>query len=192
MLRPFMHDRPPARANEGWPTGPSTPMAGNDSSKNLLLVAIGCAGLAFTTLCSVGVGAVVWGAMASGGGGSAAPGGSDLLVRAQITSYVGSAGLPVGSTCELPIETRAQADGSTLCHVRLSCSGVPLYGNDENGFFPCVVSPGSVSGQDFETTSGDRDGAFMVNTSTRMFEAHDDAMGPMGFFAVTGTILSVE
>lgn len=186
--------------NQGWPDGPpvATPVSGS-SSNMPLFVALGCAGVAFMTLCAVGFGAVFWGITsrsAPTASGAPTPSGSSMVrVRAQVTSYTGSGYVPVGSVCEMPIEQVFQADGSYWCHVRLNCGGLALYGSDENGFFPCTFyagPPGSVNGQDPQTSTSDRDGAFTVNTDARYFEAHDDGAGPFGYFTVTGTIIAIE
>ncbi len=190
--------------NQGWPQGPPVAMPVSASSSNMpVFVAVGCAGVAFMTLCAVGFGAVFWGITSRNsptggglaGGAPSATGSTTVRVRAQVTSYTGSGYVPVGSVCDMPIEQVYQADGSYWCHVRLNCGGLALYGSEENGFFPCTFyagPPGSVNGQDPQTTTSDRDGAFMVNTDARVFEAHDDGAGPLGYFAVTGTIIAIE
>lgn len=179
------------------PPAPSAPRPGGSSDGPILFVAVGCAGLAFLSLCVIGIGAMAWG-MARSSGPVAFGGAPGVRLRGQITSYAGSAPLGPGTSCELPIEQVVQDDGTIWCHVRLSCGGFPLYGTDDNGFFPCTITPssggypGRVTGQDFETTSSDRDGAFSVNSDLRTFEAHDDGAGANGFFVVVGTITAVE
>lgn len=177
------------------PTVPMPP-AGPGQSQ-LLWVAIGCAGLAFLSLCITGMAVLAWGMSESARvnrPGSVA----GVRVRGTLTSYVGADGLAVGTACDLPIERVERADGSVVCHVRMSCGGVPLYGNDESGFFPCTITPsgggvgGAVMGGDAQTSQFDRDGAFTVDTGTRIFEAHDDAAGRRGAFFLTGTITTIE
>lgn len=187
-------------ASEGWPAGPpiAQPMPSSSPSNVALFAAVGCAAAAFMTLCAVGVGAVAWGVSRSDGSGGFASGGPTVRMRGQITSYMGSAAIGPGTPCDMPIEQVARPDGTSWCHVRLTCGGIPLYGSDENGFFPCTFSPtsggipGRVQGSDLETTSSDRDASFTVNSDLRTFEAHDDGAGAGGFFVVTGTITSIE
>jgi hypothetical protein len=173
------------------------PPASGGGSNTALYVAVGCAGLLLVTLCLAGAGAIAVG-MAGGSAGGGLGGAPGVMLRGQITSYTGSMPLGPGTACELPVEQVTRPDGTVWCHVRMSCGGVALYGSETNGFFPCTITPsspgvpGRVSGQDPQTTMADRDGAFMVNTDIRSFEAHDDGSGASGFFAVVGTITSVE
>lgn len=171
------------------------PIAPSGPSSAALFAAVGCVAAAFMSLCAVGVGAVAWGMM---GGSSFVASGPTVRMRGQITSYMGSAAIGPGTPCDLPVEQVQRDDGTMWCHVRLTCGGIPLYGGEENGFFPCTFSPtsgaypGRVQGTDMETTSTDRDPSFTVNSDVRTFEAHDDGAGAGGFFVVTGTITTIE
>lgn len=154
--------------------------------------AVGCAALSFLLLCAVGGGAVVYGMGTSIGGGVSGATGRSVRVRGTVVRAVGLGAIGPGASCELPVDEIRQPDGTLGCHVVVTCNGIGLYGDARTGYFPCTFAPGSVSGSDPSTSSLDRDGAFTVSTALRTFEVHDDPSGPLGAFAVSGTIVSVE
>lgn len=167
---------------------PPTPPGG--SSGLGVYAAIGCAAATFLLLCAGGGSAVIYGL--TGAGGVSGGTGRVVRIRGTVSTAMGPGGVGPGASCELPVEEVREADGTVVCHVVVTCAGMNLYGDGRTGYFPCTFAPGSVTGGDPSTSSLDRDGAFSVSTSLRTFEVHDDGSGPLGTFAVSGTITSVE
>ena len=117
-----------------------------------------------------------------------------LTIGATVNSFSGPATVTAGSACNFDVEHRIFSNNTAQCHVEVVCgNNVHLYGTSSNGFFRCEFSrvPARVVGQDLETTSGDTDGAFVIDTDRHVLEVRDDAQGAYGMFDMRATITSV-
>lgn len=117
-----------------------------------------------------------------------------LTIQATVSSFSGAAAVTAGSSCNFDVEHRIFSNNTAQCHVDVVCgTNVHLYGTASNGFFRCEFSrvPPRVVGQDLETTSGDTDGAFVIDTDRRVLEVRDDVSGAFGIFDLRATITSV-
>jgi hypothetical protein len=117
-----------------------------------------------------------------------------LTIAATVNSFSGSSTVAAGSTCNFSVEHRVFSNNTAQCHVDVVCGdNEHLYGTAVNGFFRCEFSrvPARVVGQDLETTSGDTDGAFVIDTDRHVLEVRDDASGIFGAFEMRATITSV-
>ena len=176
------------------PPAPSPSGGGNDQWP--IYVAIGCAMLGLCCLCGVGVSGLLYFLSNEGGGGGGLGLGQPTRVHvtATVTSYLGlTAGISPGTTCDLPITQETTQDGRTVCHVLASCGGQTLYGDAQTGFFPCQfsTSPPTVIGQDTDTTMGDQDGAFSIDTNARTLSIADDFQGRYGMYVLSASITGV-
>ncbi len=103
--------------------------------------------------------------------------------------------IPAGSTCAFPVTRHDRPDGTFWCRAEVRCAGQLLYGGGTAGYFDCTLyeqPQRHVVGQDTNTTSGDRDAAFRLDTLRAEIEIRDDARGALGAFVVRGTVTSVE
>ena len=131
-----------------------------------------------------------------GGDGPSLPGyvgTPSVSVFATVTSVGGTPlGVRNGTPCIFQVEypVRSGGSGDRWCHTIARCGGVTLYGGASNGFFPCTFSqsPATVRGTDAETTSGDQDGSFTIDTDARTLHIQDDATGEHGAFTVDAAI----
>lgn len=116
-----------------------------------------------------------------------------VTVQASVTRAVGRRlTVRAGEPCVFAIEYPERSDqpGVHWCHTVVRCGGVALYGGGTGGYFPCTFSqsPPGVRGTDSDTTSGDRDGAFTIDTAARTFQVRDDASGDYGTFELDAVI----
>jgi hypothetical protein len=74
------------------------------------------------------------------------------------------------------------------------CGDNVVYGGGTSGFFPCAFStqPPAVLGSDEQTSSGDQDGAFELDTGVGRLSVSDDAAGRLGAFMISARITSVR
>lgn len=166
-------------------TGPST----------ATYVAIGCGLILLLACCMGGIaGGIYWALKAREpapppGGGAAL---GSIVVSGTVTSATGLAAVAPGTPCSFSVEQR----DSGTCKASVICGGTTLYGSSaDNGFFPCSsfsTSPAGVVGADGNTTSGDNDPAFSIDTTVGTFTVSDDATGSLGAFSVTARISSVD
>jgi hypothetical protein len=116
-----------------------------------------------------------------------------VTVMATVTRVSGSR-LTVrsGESCMFQVTYPARSNDPTQrwCNAPVRCGGVLLYGGGTGGFFPCRFSqsPASVVGSDTETTTGDRDGAFTIDTAAGILRVRDDSAGDYGTFELDATI----
>jgi len=116
-----------------------------------------------------------------------------LTIMATVTRVSGSRmTVRAGETCIFPITYPTRGDDPTQrwCNAPVRCGGVLIYGGGTGGFFPCMFSqsPASVVGSDSETTNGDRDGAFSIDTNAGTIRVRDDSGGDYGTFELDATI----
>ena len=167
------------------------PASGGGNDQWPIYVAIGCALLGLCCLCGVGFSGVAWFLTQNGGGFGLAA--TRVHVSATVTSYLGlGAGIGPGTVCDLPITVQSQQDGTQQCHVVMTCGGQVLYGDEQQGFFPCQfsTSPARVVGQDTNTTMTDHDGAFSIDTTAGTVQLADDFLGRAGMFTLSASITS--
>lgn len=97
-----------------------------------------------------------------------------------------------GESCmfQITYPTRGDDPSQRWCNAPVRCGGVLLYGGGTGGFFPCTFSqsPAVVRGSDNETTNGDRDGAFTIDTEAGIIRVRDDSAGDYGTFELDATI----
>ncbi len=116
-----------------------------------------------------------------------------VTIMATVTRVSGSRlTVRAGETCVFPITYPTRGDDPTQrwCNAPVRCGGVLIYGGGTGGFFPCTFSqsPASVVGSDNETSGGDRDGAFTIDTNAGTIRVRDDSGGDYGTFELDATI----
>lgn len=116
-------------------------------------------------------------------------------VTALVTRVEGNSGVSVGDTCEYEVTVEdSTRDVGYWCRALVECSGVRLYGTDtprRNGFFPCelVRRPFGVAGEDRDTTQGQGDPFYQIDTRLGRMVVMDDATSMVGdAFRVEATI----
>ncbi|MBX3275528.1 MAG: hypothetical protein KF729_35035 [Sandaracinaceae bacterium] len=116
-------------------------------------------------------------------------------VSVRITEVSGVAGLGPGTTCSFPVTRHDRPDGTFWCRAEITCAGRLLYGGGDAGYFDCTLyeqPQRHVVGQDFDTTSGDRDAAMRLDTLRGELEVRDDARGRLGAFRVLAQVTEVR
>jgi hypothetical protein len=189
--QPLPGTTPPPNPYGGPPPTGGSGGGGNDQWP--IYVAIGCVMIGLFCMCGVGVSGLVLFLSGSGSFGGLRPA-TTVHVRATVTQYLGlGAGIGQGTTCDLPITQQTSQDGTSLCHVVMTCGGQALYGDTQQGFFPCQfsTSPPRVIGQDSATSMDDHDGAFSIDTTQNTISLADDFMGRSGMFVLSANITSV-
>ena len=172
------------------PYGAPPPSGGGGNDQWPIYVGVGCALLGLCCFCGVGVSGLMWALSQNGALGIGA---TRVHVSATVTSYLGlGAGIGPGTVCDLPITAETQQDGTQTCHVVMTCGGQVLYGDAQQGFFPCQfsTSPPRVVGQDANTSMADHDGAFNIDTTQSTVALADDFLGRAGMFTLSANITS--
>lgn len=120
-----------------------------------------------------------------------------VAIQAVVEAAFG-ASLPVrvGQTCAVTVENpeRGPGTGERWCRAEVRCGDTVAYGGGTSGFFPCAFStqPPAVLGSDEQTSSGDQDGAFELDTGVGRLSVSDDAAGRLGAFMISARITSVR
>jgi len=120
-----------------------------------------------------------------------------VAIVAVVESALGaSVPVRVGQQCGLVVENPERGDGTGArwCRTEVRCGDAIVYGGGTSGFFPCTFStqPPAVIGSDEQTSSGDQDGAFEVDTRLGRLSVSDDASGRLGTFMIAARITSVR
>jgi hypothetical protein len=103
---------------------------------------------------------------------------------------VSAVGLECGTECDCELRLARKHEGQGSCQARLQCGDEVVY-ND--GYFPCSVEGGHVSGADLASTEGPEqepgDGDPRFRIDGQVLSASDEAGGRLGAFRLEGRIL---
>lgn len=120
---------------------------------------------------------------------------SPRQVSAVVSTATGPVGVAPGTECRFPVLRVPRDDGTFWCRAQVTCGSVLLYGEGTAGYFNCQLweTPRrDVVGRDVDTTSGDRDPSFDLDTRAGTLRIADDASGRLGAFALEARIIYVR
>jgi len=116
-------------------------------------------------------------------------------VLAVVQSASGLAGVGASTECRITVARATRPDGTFWCKADAMCGTTLVYGGGTAGYFNCQLyeSPRrDVVGRDTDTTSGDRDAAFELDTQTGTLRVRDDATGALGAFSIEARVVYVR
>lgn len=120
---------------------------------------------------------------------------SPRQIAAVVSTVTGSSGVTVGTECRFPVLRVPRDDGTFWCRAQATCGSVLLYGAGTGGYFNCQLwdTPRrDVVGRDVDTTSGDQDPSFDLDTRAGTMRIADDPSGRLGAFTIDARVIYVR